>query len=174
MGQKWDRELYFLNEMAFDHPDMVPKVLDVNATDQKIYLAIDGPDLWQRSLERVCSFDDVLPDWQEQMLAMFKVYKSKGWYKYSLHPSSYFIVNGKLKSINYFFTYADGEGPITVREHLSHISEDRQRAMKPITDSMGIDWDKPQSLLTMQLLALESFSDSYSREFINKAKNVFL
>ena len=46
--------------------------------------------------------------------------------------------------------------------------------MRPITDAMGIDWDQPQTLLTMQLLALESFSDVYPRDFIEKAKDVFL
>jgi hypothetical protein len=39
---------------------------------------------------------------------------------------------------------------------------------------MGIDWDEPQTLLTMQLLALESFGDNYPKDFIEKAKNVFV
>jgi hypothetical protein len=46
--------------------------------------------------------------------------------------------------------------------------------MKSKTDVMGIDWDEPQSLLKMQMLAFESFRDMYPNEFIEKAKNVFL
>jgi hypothetical protein len=174
MKVKWEREMHFLHNMAHHYPDMVPVILDVNVPERKIYLKIDGPDLWQQSLDRDCSFDAIVPDWQEQMLEMFKGYKQHGWYKYSLHPSSYFVVDGKLKSINYFFTYSSNERPITVSEHLSHISEGRRELMRPITDAMGIDWDQPQTLLTMQLLALESFSDVYPRDFIEKAKDVFL
>jgi len=174
MAAKWDRELHFLSNMAHHNPEMVPNILEINVPERKIYLQIDGVDLWQRSLDANCSFDEVVPDWQEQMLDIFRAYKERGWYKYSLHPSSYFVVGGKLKSINYFFTYSSNEGPITVKDHLSHISKERQVAMKTITDYMGIDWDKPQSLQTMQMLAFESFSNNYPREFIDKAKNVFL
>jgi len=174
MDAKWKRELHFLHNMQYHYPDMVPKILEVNVPKRKIHLEIDGVDFWQVSLDQNCSFDQVLPDWQGQMLAMFQAYKERGWYKYSLHPSSYFIVGGKLKSINYFFTYSSDEGPLTVREHLSHISKERQEAMKSITDYMGIDWDVPQTLHTMQMLALESFSNNYPRDFIDKAKNVFL
>ena len=174
MKANWEREMHFLHNMAHHYPDMVPKILKVSVPERKIYLEIDGVDFWQRSLDGNCSFDEVLPDWQEQMLAIFRAYKEHGWYKYSLHPSSYFIVNGKLKSINYFFTYSSNEGPITVREHLSHISEGRRQAMKPITDAMGIDWDTPQSLQTMQILAFESFRNNYPADFIEKAKSVFL
>lgn len=174
MQQKWERELHFLHNMQYHYPDMVPEILEVSIPKRKIYLKIEGVDFWQQKLDGACNFDDILPDWQEQMLAMFQAYRAHGWYKYSLHPSSYFIVDGKLKSINYFFTYSSNEKPITVREHLSHISEERQKLMLPITDSMGIDWDTPQDLKTMQMLALESFSNNYPREFIDRAKDVFL
>ena len=174
MDVKWKREIHFLHNMQCHFPDMVPAILDINIPERKIYLAIDGVDFWQQSLDRNCGFDSVLPDWQEQMLDMFQAYKTHGWYKYSLHPSSYFIVDGKLKSINYFFTYATGEGPLTVREHLSHISKERQAAMKPKTDAMGIDWDEPQTLQTMQMLTFESFRNNYTADFIERAKNVFV
>ena len=174
MQQKWERELHFLHNMQYHYPDMVPEILEVSIPERKIYLKIDGVDFWQQKLDRACTFDEILPDWQEQMLAMFQAYKDHGWYKYSLHPSSYFVVDGKLKSINYFFTYSKNEKPITVRDHLSHISEERQALMTPITTAMGIDWDEPQNLQTMQMLALESFSNNYPRDFIDRAKNVFL
>jgi hypothetical protein len=46
--------------------------------------------------------------------------------------------------------------------------------MKPKTDAMGIDWDEPQSLQTMQMLTFESFRNNYPADFIEKAKRVFL
>ena len=174
MLKKWDREMHFLHNMAHHYPDLVPEILEVNVPERKIYLAVDGVDLWQRSLDNNCTYNEIVPDWQEQMLAIFRAYKEHGWYKYSLHPSSYFVVDGRLKSINYFFTYSSNEGPITIADHLSHISEGRQAAMRPKTDAMGIGWDDPQSLSTMQLLAFESFSDMYPREFIDRAKAIFV
>ncbi len=173
MEEKWQREVAHLTGMSLEYPDLVPEILDINLEEKKIYLNIDGVDFWQRSLDNNCSFDQVLPNWEDQMLEIFKAHKSLGYWKYSLHPSSYFIVDDRLKSINYFFTYSNNE-QITVRNHLSHISEERQNAMKPITDAMNVDWDIPQSLQTMQLLAFESFSNNYPREFINRAKNVFI
>ena len=173
MKDKWARELCYLTHMEKWYPDLVPKIQKIDLREKKIYLNIDGVDFWERAGCLTENYDKVLPDWQDQMLNIFKAHKELGLWKYSLHPSSYFIVDGKLKSINYFFTYANTEGSITVRDHLSHISEGRRTAMKPITDAMGIDWDTPQTLQTMQMLAIESFSNNYPQEFIEKAKNVF-
>ncbi len=174
MNEKWIRELCFLTHMATWHPESVPEILDIDLLEKKIYLKIDGVDLWQRSLDRNnCAFEDIVPDWQDQMLAIFDNHIDLELWKYSLHPSSYFVVDGRLKSINYFFTYKTGDGPITVRDHLSHISEGRRAEMKPKTDAMGIDWDAPQSLHTMQMLAFESFRNNYPQDFIERAKSLY-
>lgn len=174
MNDKWARELCYLTHMAANYPDLVPKIIDIDLREKKIYLEIDGVDLWQRQLDNNnCSFDDIVPDWQDQMLDIFRAHKDLEMWKYSLHPSSYFVVNGKLKSINYFFTYATGEGPITVRDHLSHISEGRRKEMKIKTDTMGIDWDTPYDLKTMQMLTFESFRNNYPDEFTERAKELF-
>ena len=173
MQAKWLREVNYLTQMRNRYPDLVPIIKNIELKQQKIYLEIDGPDFWEQAGCDQENFDTVLPDWQEQMLSIIQAHKSLGLYKYSMHPSSYFVVNGKLKSINYFFTYNKNEGPITVREHLSHISKNRQEEMKVKTDSMGIDWDAPQSLHTMQMLTFESFRNNYPTDFIEKAKNVF-
>lgn len=174
MNVKWEREVKYLTLMSKNFPGLVPNIIDIDYLNKKIYLEIDGPDLWQRTLDRNCTYSDIVPDWQDQMLLLFRAYRNLGIWKYSLHPSSYFVVNGRLKSINYFFTYQKGESNITVRDHLSHISEGRLETMKPKTDALGIDWDEPQTLETMQILAVESFSDMYPREFIERAKNVFI
>ena len=173
MQAKWLREVNYITQMRNRYPDLVPVIKNIELEQQKIYLEIDGPDFWEQAGCDQENFDTVLPDWQEQMLSIIQAHKSLGLYKYSMHPSSYFIVDGKLKSINYFFTYNKNEGPVTVRDHLSHISKNRQEEMKAKTDSMGIDWDEPQSLHTMQMLTFESFRNNYPAEFIEKAKNVF-
>jgi hypothetical protein len=174
MEEKWLREVKYLTVMAEKFPDQVPEIESIDFSERKIFLKIDGVDFWQQHFDKNCTYDQVLPDWQDQMIKIFQSYKQLGLWKYSLHPSSYFIVEGQLKSINYFFTYETGEGPITVENHLSHISKQRRIEMKSKTDSMGFKWDEPQSLLTMQLLTFESFRNNYPEDFIEKAKNVFL
>jgi hypothetical protein len=174
MQEKWDRELCYLYQMSEKYPEHVPKIKEIDLINKKIYLEIDGPDFWELANCTTDNYEAVLLDWQSQMLAIIQAHRSLGLYKYSMHPSSYFLVNGKLKSINYFFTYNKTEGPITVRDHLSHISKNRQAAMRVKTDRIGIDWDTPQSLHTMQMLTFESFRNNYPTDFIERAKNVFL
>jgi hypothetical protein len=173
MNEKWQRELKYITLMNDFYPEHIPKILDINHDKQKLFLEIQGVDFWEQAGCSIENHDSILPDWQDQMLEIFKAHKALGLYKYSLHPSSYFIVNGKLKSINYFFTYAQGESNITVRDHLSHISQDRQVEIKIKTDAMGINWDTPQTLHTMQMLTFASFSNNYPSEFIEKAIRVF-
>jgi hypothetical protein len=173
MEEKWQRELKYLTLMNDFYPEHIPKILDIDHSSRKIYLEIEGLDFWQLSLDKNCSFDEILPDWQEQMLEIISSYKQLGIYKYSMHPSSYFIVDGKLKSINYFFTYERGEGPITIADHASHISENRQKQMRLITEEKNISWDKPYDLNTMQHLCFESFRTNYTDDFINKARAIY-
>jgi hypothetical protein len=170
MKAKWERELHFLHNMAYHNPDMVPEILEVNIPERKIYLRIDGPDFWQRSLDGACSFDQILPDWQEQMLAIIQAHHDRGWYKYSMHPSSYFIVDDQLKSINYFFTYSSNEGPISISDHQSHLSDNRKEELKKYTDSIGISWEEKQPLDLLEQLCWESFRTNYPAEFIERVK----
>jgi hypothetical protein len=173
MDEKWNRELHFLHNMAHHNPDMVPEILDVNIPDRKIYLRIDGDDFWQRSLDQNCSYNDVIPDWQEQILSIIQAHKDRGWYKHSMHPSSYFIVDGRLKSVNYFFTYSSNEEMISISSVKSHISIERQKQLKKYTDSIGISWDITYPHKTIQQLTFDCFSNNYPNEFIIKAKKIY-
>ncbi len=172
MKDKFQRELHFLSNMAWHNPELVPKILEVNIPEQKIYLEVDGPDFWELAGCNQDNFDKVLPDWQEQMLDIIKAHKERGWYKYSMHPSSYFVVNGQLKSINYFFTYSSNEGPISIADHASHIYSTRQEEMKRYLDQLGISWDKPHSLSLMEKLCWNSFRTNYPTEFIDKVLDI--
>ena len=170
MQSKWEREVKYLTAMSKTFPDLIPKILEVDEINRKLYLEIDGVDFWQRSLDRNCSFNDILPDWQEQMLTILWAHKSLRLYKYSMHPSSYFIVDGKLKSINYFFTYHKDEKLISIEDHTTHIYSTRQEEMRKHTDALGISWTDPQPFDLLEQLCWESFSNMYPRDFIEKAK----
>jgi hypothetical protein len=104
------------------------------------------------------------------MIGIIKAHKSLGLHKYSMHPSSYFVVDGKLKSINYFFTYRDNESTISIKDVESHIYTTRQDEMRKHLDSLGIKWDEPQPWDVMDQLCWASFSTNYPAEFIERVK----
>lgn len=170
MKEKWDREICWLYQMSQHYPDLVPKILDIDIQNKKIFLEIDGPDFWNRANCSIENYDSVLPDWQDQMLNILKSHKDLGLYKYSMHPSSYFVVDGKLKSINYFFCYHKDEGPISIADHASHIYSTRQEEIRKNTDRLGISWTEPQPLDVLEQICWESFRTNYPSDFIEKAK----
>ena len=172
MKEKFHRELHYLSNMAWHNPDMVPKIKEVSIPECKIYLEIDGPDFWERAECDMANYDSVLPDWQDQMLAIIQAHKDRGWHKYSMHPSSYFIVDGKLKSINYFFTYHKEEPNISIADVESHIYTTRQDEMRNHLDTLGIEWDEPQPWSVMDQLCWASFSNMYPRDFIERVKKI--
>jgi hypothetical protein len=172
MKEKWEREMHFLHNMQHHNPSMVPEILDVNVPERKIYLRVDGPDFWEQSGCDQANFDKVLPNWQDQMCAIIQAHKDRGWHKYSMHPSSYFVVDGRLKSINYFFTYHKDEKNVSIAEVESHIHSNRQGEMRKHLDTLGIEWSKPQPWPVMDQLCWSSFSTNYPAEFIERAKQL--
>jgi hypothetical protein len=168
MQEKWLREVNYLTQMRNRYPNLVPVIKNIDLEKQKIYLEVNGPDFWEQAGCNQENYNDVLPDWQEQMLAIIKAHHSLGLYKYSMHPSSYFVVDGKLKSINYFFTYAKHEGPISIADHASHIYSTRQGEMKKYVEELGISWNDPHPLPLMEKLCWNSFRNSYPAEFIDR------
>jgi len=174
MNDKWARELCFLTQMNLNYPNLVPKIQNIDLIEKKIYLEIDGVDFWQQSLDNKCSFDEIVPDWQEQMLEILAAHKSLGFYKYSLHPSSYFVVEGKLKSINYFFCHTNDEPCVPLSTFKSHISLDRQAKLEEYFSQTELTWESVLSYNQLQLLSLESFKSNYPDSFIESAKEIYV
>jgi hypothetical protein len=170
MEEKWLREVNYLTQMRNTYPDLVPRIIKIDLQARKLYLEVDGPDFWERAGCDMANYDSVLPDWQDQMIEIIKTHKKLGLHKYSMHPSSYFVVNGKLKSINYFFTYSNKEAIISIAEVESHIYSTRQDEMRKHLSTLGIDWNKPQPWELMDQLCWSSFGTNYPAEFIEKVK----
>jgi hypothetical protein len=170
MDEKWHREMHYLHNMAHHYPDLVPEILEVNVLERKIYLRIDGSDFWDKADCNQTNYDSVLPDWQDQMVNIIKAHKQHGWHKYSMHPSSYFLIDGQLKSINYFFTYHKDEPNVSIAEVESHIHTNRQAEMRKHLESLGIDWNTPQPWSVMDQLCWSSFSTNYPANFIERVK----
>jgi hypothetical protein len=170
MEEKWLREVNYLTQMRNAYPDLIPKIIKIELDSKKIYLEIEGPDFWERAGCLQENYNKVLPDWQDQMIDIIKAHKALGIYKYSMHPSSYFVVNGRLKSINYFFAYKENEPYISIKDVESHIYSTRQEEMKKHIEGLGIKWDEPQTFKVLETLCWESFRSNYPEEFIEKVK----
>ena len=173
MEEKWLREVNYITQMRNRYPTLVPEITNIDLAQRKLFFKIEGVDFWQQTLDNNCTYDDILPDWREQMLDIFKAHRALGIYKYSLHPSSYFVVNGQLKSINYFFCYNDSSAPISLRSVMSHISEDRQADLFPKMVALGIDVDAPTPHDQIQQLAFESFKTNFPADFMDECKKLY-
>jgi hypothetical protein len=168
MEEKWEREVKFLTVMNNSFPMHIPQILDIDYVQKKIYLNIDGSDFWEQAGCLTENYSKVLPNWEEQMLEIIQAHKSLNLYKYSMHPSSYFIVDGKLKSINYFFTYHYDEGSISIEKHQSHLSEDRKANLKQTVESLGMNWTAPAPLNQLEKLCWMSFRTNYPDNFVSR------
>jgi len=174
MDEKWNREVKYLSIMQQEYPHLVPEVISIDHKERKIFLKIDGPDLWQRSLDQdECSFDKILPNWKSQMLEIVQAHNDLGFYKFSMHPNSYFIVDGQLKSINYFFVYAASEKIVRIKDFISHISHNRRKDLIAYSEKLGINWQEETPLTKIQQLAFDSFRSNYSNEFIDAAQEIY-
>jgi hypothetical protein len=171
MEEKFKREVQYLTLMTAHYPDLVPE-FTVNVEERKIFLNVDGKDFWNRANCTTENYNSVLSDWQDQMLEILRAHKNLGLHKYSMHPSSYFVVNGKLKSMNYFFTYHNSEQCVSIADVESHIYSTRQDEMRKHLETLGIEWNKPQPWEVMDKLCWNSFRTNYPEEFIEKALNV--
>jgi hypothetical protein len=172
MEDKFHREVKYLSLMSVKYPHLVPKY-ELDTSEKKIYLEINGPDMWELAGCTGKDYSHIVSNWQEQMLNILQAYKSLGIYKYSLHPSSYFVVDGKLKSINHFFCHHADEGKLTLKDYQSHFSHDRQEQMQAALELFQIPWDEPVKQDTLQLFCLNTFRTNYSDEFIGKALKIY-
>jgi len=173
MESKWERELKYITLMNDFYPEHIPVILDINLSEKKIYFQIEGADFWQQHYDRNCSYEQVLPDWEDQMLDIIQSHKNLDLYKYSMHPSSYFVVNGKLKSINYFFTYHKNEPHVTIEEFKTHISLERRSKLEKIMLEKNLNWQSKVPFSDLQNLCFESFRSNYPDNFIERAKQIY-
>lgn len=175
MENKWNREVKYLTFMSKNYPEFVPEVLDIDLVQRKIYLKIDGVDFWQQHYDRNVTFNDIVPDWEEQLIELFTIYKNNNFYKFSVHPSSYFVSNGRLKSINYFFCHSYDEEFITINQIKSHVSEERFDSAKPLLEKYSVfDFDQKIPLSTFNNIILDSFESNYPKGFIDKLRKVYI
>ena len=67
MDEKFKREIKFLKLMSKEYPQHVPK-FSINEQERKVYLEIDGPDMWELAGCQGTDYSQVVPDWQYQII----------------------------------------------------------------------------------------------------------
>lgn len=60
MKDKWQRELKYITLMNDFYPEYIPKILDIDHSNQKLFLEIQGVDFWEQAGCLAENFDKVL------------------------------------------------------------------------------------------------------------------
>jgi len=173
LKEKWERDFKFSLLFFGKYENLMPKLRHIDDVERKLVFEYQDVDFWQQAKCNKENYDSVLPDWQEQMLNILQAYRNSKIWKFSLHPSSYFIIDGTLRSINHFFCYRDNEQEITISQVLDHISESRQEKLLAYCKENDININATYPFEFYGQLTLESFRGDYPDEFIDKAKLIY-
>lgn len=174
MNEKWNREVKYLTMFHELCPQYTPYIKYIDEKEKKIFFEVDGPDFWELSGCDKNNFSKVVPDWQEQIIEIQKALVECGFYKYSQHPSSYFVdKNNKLRTFNFFFVYENDEPKTTIKAHLSHISEERQQKLKPLLEKFNLEVDKLYDHATLSKLCWYSFANDYPEGFLQEILKIY-
>ena len=96
----FERELVHLTK--FQEFDWAAKLIDIDRNERKIFIEFTGetfndilsnPD---RSLDLEC------PNWKEQIFKILQDIVSLGYYKMALYPHCFFLVNGQVKTFDFY------------------------------------------------------------------------
>ena len=174
LKEKWKREIKFFTKFSTAFPEHTLPIYEIDDYNQKIIFKIQNNDFWQLAECNQENYNKVLPNWQEQMLEILSAYRRCGIWKYSLHPSSYFIIDGKLKSINHFLCFKNDEPEISILEILNIISDNRKAKLFEYLEANNIDHNQKFPFTFYGQVALDSFRSNYPSEFIDRAKRLYI
>ena len=169
LAERFQRELKFYNKAAGKIP--VAELLDIDENNKKIYIKFPGDDFYMMGYKS--SYDQVLPNWREQITERFKEMWSLGILKFSMHPDSWIVYeDGILRPINWFFTFEEGEPEKSISEYLIQLSDSRQDKLRPLLEKFNIDIEKKYQLWDLQNICFESFRHNYPSELIDSLLSI--
>ena len=169
LAERFQRELKFYNKVAGKIP--VAELLDIDENNRKIYIKFPGDDFYMMGYKS--SYDQVLPNWREQITERFKEMWSLGILKFSMHPNSWIVYeDGILRPINWFFTFEEGEPEKSISEYLIQLSDSRQDKLRPLLEKFNIDIEKKYQLWDLQNICFESFRHNYPSELIDSLLSI--
>jgi hypothetical protein len=175
LTDRFNKELIF-HEQAKQAGIPVLTIKEVDTAHRRVFLEWFGGDFYMQAKQTGNSYEQLLPDWQEQMLNRINAIWAAGITKLSLHPNSWVAHNGVLIPFNWFYCFKQGaeetgtirNPKITVRSMIKQISATRLEKVISLLDSLGMDIDTPYPLPVLQQLGLASFKANYPVDLIDR------
>jgi hypothetical protein len=120
----FEREIFNLEK--FKDYVWCPKVLDIQG--KKIFVEFGKETLNNIVLDKTRDIDHECVNWQEQIRSIVDDIKQQQYYKVTLYPHCFFILNGTIKTIDFYgcVTFEDRMMPLDIiREMIGKDSVDR-------------------------------------------------
>lgn len=120
----FERELENLKK--FKDYTWCPNLLDIQG--KKIFLEFGAETLNNIVLDKTRNIDNECPDWQNQIQSTLDDIKKQQYYKVTLYPHCFFILNGIIKTIDFYgcVAFEDRMMPLDIiREMIGKDSVDR-------------------------------------------------
>ena len=165
---RFEREILFHSKASTIMP--VLDVIFIDRDNRRIFLEWHGDDFLMQGI-REGSYEQLLPNWQEQWTTLLHKMWSIGIYKISLHPNSWTVHNGILIPFNWFFCFDINEPHVTIRSLLVQISAGRQEKLAAVLESNNIDLDRLMAPMSLQQIAFNSFRHNYPHDLIDNILN---
>jgi hypothetical protein len=165
LEERFRRELKFYDIAKHSMP--VTNIIDVDEASRSIYLDWPGDDFYMMGYKS--SYENVLPNWREQVKQRYSEMWSLGILKFSMHPNSWLVFSdGILRPFNWFFTFSIDEPKKSIGEYLIQISDSRQEKLFPLLEKFQIDIDKKYNLWDLQNICFESFRHNYPSDLVDE------
>ncbi len=169
LEERFRRELKFYNLAKNYTP--VAEIVDVDESTRSIFINWPGDDFYMMGYRS--SYQNILPDWKEQIKKRFTEMWGAGILKFSIHPNSWLLFDdGILRPFNWFFTFSDIEESKSINDFMIQISDSRRESLGPILESNGWNLDTKYNLTELQNISLESFRKNYPDDLINDLKEI--
>jgi len=96
----FEREVFHLTK--FQQYDWAAKLIEVNTDSRKVFIEFTGETFNDILSNPDRSLDAECPDWKEQIFKILQDIVSAGYYKMALYPHCFFLVNGKVKTFDFY------------------------------------------------------------------------
>lgn len=96
----FEREIRYLE--VFQKYDWAPKLLEVDLKNRQVFIEFNNETINHIILANDRSLDDECPDWKDQIFNIIKDIDDAGYYKMALYPHCFFIIDGKIKTIDFY------------------------------------------------------------------------
>lgn len=96
----FEREVVHLSK--FQKFDWATKLIEVDSVGRRIFIEFTGETINDILSNPNRSLDNECPDWKEQIFTIVQDIVSTGHYKMALYPHCFFLVDGRIKTFDFY------------------------------------------------------------------------